>query len=276
MHALQRIRKRSNKKYMNIIPQTFQSWVELCAIICITHMLLIHAARNYGNRMVCGALAYVAGVALIYATSLHMLTPLIPYATLLLVLKLLIPSSAALTRIKKSAQQLSTVPDAQPWLTSCLKTVFNHPHEKRIITILIGSKDALADSIHNDAPLNMPWNQTLFTSVLYDPHISHGMLWFSSTGSLLGINVQWANQETDNSSDALHKAHTKEYAALVCMIDQLNRNCTIIDHGIVQPPKNITETVQYITLRTAHTEHLKEGTYHGARHERQNRHNHTP
>lgn len=261
---------------MNLIPHTLQSWIELGTIICITHMLLMHTARTYGNRILFGVLASVGCIALIYAASLQMLIPFIPYVILLLVFRMLMPIATTSKNQKIHAAVPAIATDAQSWLTSCLKTVFNHPHATGIITILIGSKEALADGIHNNTPLNIPWSQALFMSLLYDPHIAQGMLWFSQTGSLLGMNTEWVAPKTDAEPLTQHKAPTKEYAAIICMIDQVYRTCTIIDHGIVQPPKNITETVQYITLRTTHTEHLKEGMYHGARHEQQNKHNHTP
>lgn len=261
---------------MKIIPHTLHSWCELGVITSVVYLFLIYATGKYGNRIIYAACAYVICIALIYAMSLHMLIPFIPYVTLLLAFYMLMPIAAHNKNKSKLYATTAVALDAQTWLIDCLKTVFNHPHNHDTITILIAHKDALENSVHNNIPLNIPWNHALFVSLLYDPHIPHGMIWLSQTGSLLGMNTQWIDQEKYTDSLAQHKTQTKIHAALVCIVNQVNRSCIIIDHGVAQAPKNIAEAVQYITLLTTHTKHLKEGTYNGARHERQNTHNHTP
>jgi hypothetical protein len=191
---------------------------------------------------------------------------------LVFALSLFLPTATARTAIKKTMQQSAVSVDEKLWLAHCLKTIFNHPHGCGSLTLLLAPKESLADAVHNATPLNIPWQQQLFTSIFYDPHIHHGMLWFTPTGVLQGTQVQWGSPLDAANMCEFHAEHTAENPALVCIVHQKERTCTIIHNGTILDPKNISETVQYIMTLIHHTENLQEGIYHGARQESQGSH----
>lgn len=259
---------------MKLLPLTFQSWCELFVIVAVSQRLLIWAAQRHGTRMLFYGGSYALCVALIYAASWSLLIPLIPYATLVFALALFMPTATARATVKKTIQQSAVSVDEKLWLAHCLKTIFNHPHSCGSLTLLIAPKDSLTETIHNTAPLNIPWHQQLFTSLLYDPHVNHGMLWFTPTGVLQGSQVQWSSPLNATTMLEFHAEQTADVAALVCIVHQKERTCTIIHNGTILDPKNISETVQYITTLIHHTENLQEGIYHGARQESHSSHTH--
>jgi hypothetical protein len=259
---------------MKLLPLTFQSWCELLIIVAVAHRVLIWAAHRHGNRILFGACAYALCVALIYAVSWSLLIPLIPYATLVLAVSLFMPTAITRGTIKKPIQQSAASVDTQPWFAHCLKTIFNHPHACGSLTLLIAPKGSLIDAVHNTAPFNIPWQQQLFTTMLYDPHTDHGMLWFTPTGILQGLQVQWTSPLNADTMLEFHAENTAELSAIICIVHQKERTCTIIHNGTILEPKNISETVQYVTTLIHHTDSLQEGIYHGARQEPHNTHTH--
>jgi hypothetical protein len=259
---------------MKLLPLTFQSWCELFVIVAVSQRLLTWAAQRHGTRILWYACAYALCVALICTMSWSLLMPLIPYATLVFAVALFMPTATARAAVKKIIQQNAVSVDEKLWLAHCLKTIFNHPHTCGSLTLLIAPKESLADSVHNTAPLNIPWHQQLFTSIFYDPHINHGMLWFTPMGILQGSQVQWRSPLNAANTLEFHAEQTAENPALVCIVHQKERTCTIIHNGTILDPKNISETVQYITTLIHHTENLQEGIYHGARQESQSSHTH--
>ncbi len=253
---------------MNLLPLTFQGWLECCIIVCSLYWALTKSAQRYGNRILLAAFGYVLFYFGIYATSCTLLIPLMPYITIVICVSALVYKNNTISAPIQPAKRDIIADEAHNWLATIIKTIFNHPNATAPITILIEYSKPLDSAVQSTTTsMNIPWHQELFTSLLYDPTLSNTMIWLNSHGLLHGLHAQWIRTEKTEPKNVhtLHAQHTQLHDALVCIIDPILRSCIIIHNGIICAPKTLIETVHYISLVTHQINSYTEEHYHGAR-----------
>ncbi len=264
---------------MITLPLTLQAWFELFIIGGMVYWFVLYYSYYYGMRLVLLALGYFIFCFGICIASCSLIMPLLSYITLLCAIIIVLHSQrSAQTIIQPARLTTNAQRDNSSWLASCLKTIFNHPTNTQPITLLLEIQTISENALYNKTPLNLAWNPGLFTSILYDPQLGTTMIWLSSNGLLKGLSVQWTEEK--DFTEELQKIHiqqTSEYDAVVCSVDPLSRSCTLIYKGIISGPKNLIETIQYITILTHQSHAQNKEKYYGnfSQKQDQNSVNHT-
>jgi len=233
-------------------PITLADYSEILCIAIIAYKLSAWLRKDTHTPLLAYAYCYGAALLCAYLFELPVILALAPFITpIFFIMGIILHQESLQKNIITHKHSTQTIPPDANWLEYLLSSALMHINEQKSITFVLEHTDNISPFLIAPCMLNVKIHKSLL-DIMLNPHIyeTNHMVWIQSSGTLMSSQAMWKNPSNISFDDNINKEfsllYTHKTDALVCILDQQSRTCTLIIKGNTMPHLTTYNAIQLI------------------------------